>query len=193
MPRRNLFAAVLAAGGGRRYGAQKLLQEYGDMPLVVRAARLAESVCGARSVLVTGSDWRDVAGACAPLQGFLVRNDGWDSGLGGSIAAGVRAVSGAADALLLMLADQPLVTPEHLEALIARWNGSRRRIVATAFAGVTGPPALFPAAYFGALAALAGDRGARTVLADAAEHVETVTFEAAAVDIDRPEDLASLR
>ncbi|HZD53670.1 MAG TPA: nucleotidyltransferase family protein [Woeseiaceae bacterium] len=188
-----LFALVLAAGGGSRFGGQKLLQPYRGTPLVRRAVRLAESLCGAESVLVTGSRWRAVFETCAPLEGFLVRNDDWESGLGSSITAGVGCIRRAAGAALVILADQPLITQDHLGALVARWNGSTERIVATAFADVIGPPALFPAAYFGALMQLQGDRGARPVLAAFAEYAETITFEPAGVDIDQPEDLARLR
>lgn len=192
MPGRKLFAIVLAAGGGSRFGGQKLLRPHGGMPLVARAVRTAESVCGARSVLVTGSEWRAVFEACAPLGGYMVCNADWRSGLGGSIAAGVRAVGEGADAVLLLLADQPLVSAAHLQDVIARWDGSPRRIVATGFCGVCGPPALFPAADFAALAALTGDRGAREVLTAAGRQVETLPFEPAGIDIDRPEDFAKL-
>ncbi len=192
MPETKPFAVVLAAGAGSRFGAAKQLEAYRGTPLVTRAVRLAESVCGPRTLLVTGSGWRPVFDACAPLQGFLLRHAGWRSGLGSSIAAATRAVSGSADALLLLLADQPLVTAEHLRALLHAWNGSPHRIAATAFAGVTGPPALFPHSYFPALAALTGDEGARSILASAPSQVHAVPFEPAAIDIDRPEDLANL-
>lgn len=192
MPGKNLIAVVLAAGAGSRFGGSKQLQAYRGSALVTRAVRLAESVCGPRTLLVTGSDWRAVFDACAPLEGFLLRNDDWQSGIGSSIAAAARAVSGSADALLLLLADQPLITQSHLQALVDTWNGSPRLIAATAFAGVTGPPALFPARYFPALSALAGDQGARSVLTGAGADVRTVAFEPAAVDIDWPEDLAGL-
>lgn len=190
-PGKKLVAVVLAAGGGRRFGGRKQLQAYRGTPLVTRAVRLAESVCGSRTLLVAGSDWRPVVDACAPLEGFLVRNADWQSGIGSSIAAATRAIAGSADALLLLLADQPLITREHLEALIDAWDGSPRLIVATAFAGVAGPPVLFPARYFPALKALSGDRGARSVLA-AADDVRTLPFAPAAVDIDRPGDLDNL-
>ena len=191
MPETRIIAAVLAAGSGSRFGGDKLLREYRGAPLVERAARMAEAVCGAGTLLVTGSDWRRVFDACAPLEGFLVRNGDWASGLGSSIAAAARAAAGA-DALLLLLADQPLVTSEHLRALISTWNGSSRHIAATGYAGVTGPPALFPARYFPALATLSGDMGARPVLTAAGTGVRTVVFEPAAADVDRVEDLAKL-
>lgn len=192
MPAKNLIAVVLAAGAGSRFGGRKQLHAYRGTPLVTRAVRLAESVCGPRTLLVTGNDWRPVFDACAPLAGFLLRNDDWRSGIGSSIAAATRAISGSADALLLLLADQPLITEGHLRALVDAWNDSPRLIAATAFAGVTGPPVLFPARYFPALSALSGDQGARSVLTGAGAEVRTVPFEPAAVDIDRPEDLASL-
>ena len=192
MPEKRIIAAVLAAGSGSRFGGGKLLQEYRGTPLVLKAVRLAETVCGPRTLLVTGSEWQRVFEACAPLPGFLVRNEDWPSGLGSSIASAARVASGRADALLLLLADQPLVTAEHLRALISAWNGSPRRIAATAFAGVTGPPALFPARYFPALAKLSGDRGARPVLTAAGADVRTIVFEPAGVDVDRFKDLAKL-
>jgi molybdenum cofactor cytidylyltransferase len=189
---KQLFAIVLAAGSSTRFGGQKQLQPYHGAPLVAHAVRLAESICGPRTLLVTGSKWHSVFDACEPLQGFLLRNADWESGIGGSIAAGARAVSHAADALLLLLADQPLITRTHLRALIDTWNVSPRQIAATAFADVTGPPVLFPARYFPALAALDGDQGARPVLAAAGSNVLTIPFEPAAVDIDLPEDLSRL-
>lgn len=192
MPEKRIIAAVLAAGSGSRFGGGKLLREYRGTPLVLKAVRLAETVCGPRTLLVTGSEWQRVFEACAPLPGFLVHNEDWPSGLGSSIAAAARVVSGRADALLLLLADQPLVTAEHLRALVSTWHGSPRHIAATAFAGVTGPPALFPARYFPALATLSGDQGARPVLTAAGTDVRTVVFEPAAVDVDRVEDLAKL-
>lgn len=192
MPSSDVFAVVLAAGGASRFGGDKLLQVWRGQPLAAHALRAAEAVCGSRSVLVTGSQWRGVFDACTPLAGFLVCNPGWRSGIGGSIAVGVEAVRHAAEAVVIMLADQPLVTAEHVTGLIARWHRAPGRIVATAFAGVLGPPVLFPAGYMAQLAGLSGDRGARSVIGHAGAQVESIAFEAAAADVDRPEDLRRL-
>lgn len=188
MPRPSIFAIVLAAGSSSRFGATKQLQEYHGAPLVRRAVNLAEAVCGECSVLVTGHDWLAVFDACKPLRGFVVHNSGYHSGMASSIASGVRAVQHAADAILLLLADQPLVTTAHLETLVSDWTGSPDAAVATAFAGSVGPPVLLPARYFGELTALRGDRGARAILTDAGTALKTVAFEPAAIDVDRPED-----
>ena len=193
MDRKHLFAIVLAAGASRRFRATKQLANYCGEPLVCRAARLAEAVCAERSVLVTGSDWRRVHDACAPLQGFFVRNEAFESGMGGSIACGVRAVAGTADAVLLLLADQPLITTPYLQQMIDEWNESDTRIVCSEFAGVVGPPVIFPARYFDELVSLEGDKGARVLLDAHQKRVTKLPCEAAATDIDIPHDLVELQ
>lgn len=189
---RSVFAAVLAAGESRRFGRNKLLAALDGQPLVGRAAELAHAVCGERSVLVTGHERAAVTAAAGNATRFLVANDQYAQGIGSSIALVSRAVAHVADALLILLSDQPLVTTAHLEALVGKWSGADDEIVATAFAGTTGPPVLFPRGAFTALGRLSGDRGAKRVLEDPAFDVRTVPFEDAAIDIDTPADLAGL-
>ena len=189
MDRKRLFAIVLAAGASRRFRATKQLANYCGEPLVCRAARLAEAVCAERSILVTGSDWRRVHDACAPLQGFFVRNESFESGMSGSIACGIRAVAETADAVLLLLADQPLITAAYLQQMIVAWNGSDTAIVCSEFAGIVGPPVIFPARYFGGLTSLEGDKGARALIDAHHEQVIALPCEAAASDIDTRDDL----
>ena len=190
---RRVFAIVLAAGRATRFGSAKQLAAFDGAPLVVRAVRLAESVCGTHSVLVAGHEWQPVVAACAPLQGFFVNNSEHAEGMGSSIASGTRSIMHVADAVLLLLCDQPLVRRDHLERLLAVSRQDPGRIVASAYAGTAGPPILFPRRWFGDLAALQGDRGAREILEQAPDDVRVVTVEEAAIDIDRPEDLRELQ
>lgn len=187
-----LFAIVLAAGSGSRFGGAKQLATYDGTPLAARALRVAEAVCGPRSVLVVGHEWQAVLDACRPLQGFFTCNTAYRAGMGGSIACGVKAVREAADAVLLMLADQPLVTVAHLQQLIAASRGSRDCMAVTSFAGTQGPPVIFPRSCFSDLSELAGEQGARAVLERAGGRTRRVGFEPAAMDVDTPEDLERL-
>ena len=184
-----VFAVVLAAGRSRRFGRSKLLEVLDGEPLVRRAARLARAVCGDRTVLVSGYDSAAVRSAAGEAPQCVIVNDRYENGMGHSIALAANAVAHAADALLLLFADQPLVTAEHLQALVDEWSGADKEIVATAYAGTQGPPVLFPRGAIGALGALTGDEGARRVLQDPAFDVRTVPFEDAAIDIDTPADL----
>ncbi|MGI9260848.1 MAG: nucleotidyltransferase family protein [Woeseiaceae bacterium] len=187
-----LFAIVLAAGRSLRFGSTKQLAPYSGRPLVARAMSEAESVCGRHSVLVAGNEWRNVSAACEQLQGFLVVNTAFRDGLSTSIRAGIASVAGAADAVLLMLGDQPLITGAHLQALVDRWRESPESIVASAYAETLGPPVIFPRYCYPELAALSGDRGAKSVINANIDKVVRVDCAAAAVDIDRPEDLESI-
>jgi len=187
-----LFAIVLAAGKASRFGATKQLAKIDDTTLVARAIRSAESVCGERSVLVTGMDWQAVAAASEPLCGYLVVNSEYASGISGSLNAGIAAVSPAADAVLLMLADQPLVTTRHLQNLVAEWQKSPDLIIASAYSATMGPPVIFPRQYYSELLSVDGDRGAKSVLEANSDRVLVVEFEAAGIDIDHPDDLARI-
>jgi molybdenum cofactor cytidylyltransferase len=193
IPDRAVFAAVLAAGRSQRFGRSKQLEVIGGKPLVRHAAELAREACGDRSILVCGHQCSAVARAAGDAPQFLLVNERHDDGLGGSIALVAAAVSQVADALLLLFADQPLITAQHLRALIDGWSGADNEVVATAFSGTVGPPVLFPRGAFGELGKLSGDRGAKSVLDNPAFDVTTIPFAGAAIDIDTATDLESLQ
>jgi molybdenum cofactor cytidylyltransferase len=188
-----IFSLVLAAGSASRFGSTKQIARLDGAPLVQSAMQAANLACGDRCVLVTGYDWRAVIRACEPIRGFMVRNDRFAAGLGTSIGLAVRNVRHVATAVVVMLADQPRVSAEHLQALIAAWSRADSEIVATGYSGSAGAPVLFPAACFADLAGLDGDTGGKHLLEDPRFALRTVDFEPAAIDIDTPEDLRRLQ
>lgn len=188
-----VFAVVLAAGCASRFGATKQLSEFDGAPLARLAINLAHDVCVNHSMLVVGHDWLAVSAACQPLPGFLILNDHFAEGIGASISRAVRSLRHAASAIIVLLADQPLITREHVRGLLDAWSGADNAIVATAFAGTVGPPALFAHGCFADLWQFTGDQGARELLFDDRFSVTTVDFDDAAFDIDTPQDLDRLR
>lgn len=185
----SVFTVVLAAGQASRFGKTKQLENYAGLPLVTRAVRLAQTISGANSVLVVGHDWQDVTDICAPLAGFFVLNPYYADGLATSIEAAIRSIADIADAVLLLLADQPLITSDHCHALIQAWRASPEAIVSSAFADTVGPPVIFPQRDFAALMSLKGDSGARSIIRANAERAISINFAPAALDIDRRSDL----
>jgi CTP:molybdopterin cytidylyltransferase MocA len=187
-----LAGLVLAAGAARRFGGPKALVHYRGEPLVARAARRLAVCCGAGVTVVVGADAVKVAAALPVLSGLqVVENPQWSTGLAGSLAAGVAALPAAATAVLVLLADQPLVDGTDLAALVAAWRRAPDRIAAARFDEVAGVPAILPRRAWPALAALEGDQGARAVIAAATDRVE-VPMPHAAWDVDTPDDLARL-
>lgn len=201
---------LLAAGKGSRLGRPKALVELGGQTLAERGvAMLREG--GADPVLV-------VTGA-APLSMatiYTVYNPEWRSGMGSSLAAGLRALdaepgalgpepdvgSGALDrepdagsgAAVIALADQPLVGAEAVRRLIAAYRRGAAVAVAS-YGGKPRNPVLIAREHWPAVLELAtGDTGARPFLR---AHPELVTLvecgdTGSPDDIDTPEDLERL-
>lgn len=186
---KRVFAIVLGAGQASRFGSTKQLAAVGDGTMISRAVEAAAGACGDHTIVVIGHESTAVAKGCEGSPGFLLVNDKHVDGIGTSIAAAVRGIRHLADAILVTLADQPLVTAAHLGAVVESWSGSADEIIATAFAGTSGPPVLFGSGCFDELANLQGDNGGRRLLSDPRYSVKLVEFEAAAIDVDTPEDL----
>ncbi len=183
---------VLAAGESRRFGATKQLAMVSGESLVHRAARRAAQACGDLSALVAGHEATQVIAAAGGHCRFLLINERYVEGIGTTVSLAARALAHVADALLIVLADQPLVPTAHLRSLIEAWSGDDDEIVATDFGATHGPPLLLPRNTFEDLMTLSGDQGARSLLHDSRFRLTSVEFEAAAVDIDTPADLDAL-
>jgi CTP:molybdopterin cytidylyltransferase MocA len=187
-------AVVLAAGASTRLGAPKQLVMHAGEPLVRRAARAALAA-GARPVLVVlGAHAGRIAPVLDGLDGAsTIVHAGWRDGLASSLAAGLHALLAAArcDAILVTLADQPLVDASALRALLDRF-GAARRIVAAEYDGVPGVPIVIGREHAAALMRLTGDRGAGAWLRSRGAEVTRVPLPAAAVDVDTPADVVRL-
>jgi CTP:molybdopterin cytidylyltransferase MocA len=117
----------------------------------------------------------------------LLVNERAAEGLGTSAALAARWAAGS-DALLILLADMPLVSAATLRKLVAACGPA-----AVAYPGhKLGAPACFPAVLFPALERLTGDSGAAQVLRGLAEVMLIGTPAEELRDVDRPEDLADV-
>lgn len=157
---RQIGIVALAAGGSSRMGQQKLLLELGGKSLVRRAVQTALAAKLGRVCVVVGSDAACVAREVADLSADIMENESWARGQATSIRAGVRSM-GDVDAVLIMVADQPFTTAEHLRALVRAYAAGEAAVYVSSHAGRRGNPALFDAAVFDDLLALEGDQGAR--------------------------------
>ncbi len=190
-PELRLAGLLPAAGAATRFGGPKQLACLGVVPLVRLAVQRLLPCCDAGVSVVTGAWAAEVERALDGLGVRCVRNSRWTLGLGGSIALGVRQLPGAADAVLILLPDQAGVEAADLRRLASAWRRRPERVVAAGYADGAHVPAIFPRARFAALAALAGDRGAKPLLEHEAGLI-TVGMPGAALDVDTPEDLARI-
>jgi molybdenum cofactor cytidylyltransferase len=134
--------------------------------------------------------------ALAGLPVTLVHNPDYAEGLSTSLKTGIAAVPAQADGAIVCLGDMPQVSAALIDRLIAAFEPERGALVVIpTIAGKRGNPVLWARRFFGDLAALEGDVGARHLIGGYAEAVAEVAVEdaAALTDVDTPEALIAVR
>ncbi|HVE79349.1 MAG TPA: nucleotidyltransferase family protein [Gemmatimonadaceae bacterium] len=193
-----IAAVVLAAGASSRFAGHKLLATLYGAPVVHHAVQAALAMPVDEVVVVLGRDPAAVRAAVGSLPARFVEHAAFADGMGGSLAAGIAALSPGTAAALVLLGDQPTVRPEAGAALVAAWHGSRAPVVVPEYEEapgqrVRGHPVLFDASVFADLRGLRGDAGARGIIAAHADRVVGVPVDGPPPpDVDTPGDLARL-
>lgn len=183
-------AIVLAAGSSQRMGRLKQLLPIDGRPMVHRVASAVAELGLVQVIVVTGARAGAVGNALADLPVDIVVNESWSEGMSSSMHAGLRALRPDIQAVLLVLADQPALTADVLQLLVARYRATGALIVAPFYHGQRGNPVLFDRALFPELLAVQGDRGGRKLIARYSGQVEHVEVDdpAVIIDIDSPDD-----
>jgi CTP:molybdopterin cytidylyltransferase MocA len=187
-----LAGLLLAAGASRRLGRPKQLLVHRGRTLVERAADAALAVCDDGVVAVLGANQSEIEAALAGRALAIVTNPRWEAGIGASLAAGVARLPSGCDGVLVLLCDQARVEAPSLQKLVQRWRAEPDRVVAAAYGGGAGAPAIFPRHCFAALGALAGDTGARALIAREGAAALRVAMPEAAFDVDDEAAAAAL-
>jgi molybdenum cofactor cytidylyltransferase len=181
---------VLAAGGSSRLGRPKQLLPYRGATLLDAVLDTARECPFDQRVVALGGSAGEVR-AGVDLAGFdLVVNESFGDGCSSSIAAALRVVDPRCEVLVLMLGDQPGVSPETVRALLtgrgdpatgARAPSGPSRptapIAVCAYSDGRGHPFAFSRSVFGELSALHGDKAVWKLLEQRAGDVVEVPVE----------------
>ncbi|HEY88503.1 MAG TPA: HAD-IIA family hydrolase [Thermoflexia bacterium] len=186
---------VLAAGGSTRFGEAKQLLEWDGRPLVAHSVDLAWSAGLTPVTVVVGAEAERVIPALEGRPCQILRNYRWAEGLSSSLSVGLAALPASIEAAVFLPVDQPGLTPQFLQALVARWRASGADIVVPTHQGRRGGPVLFARTLFPALAQLSGDVGGRALFAAHADRLVTlpVTDPRLLADVDTLAAYAALR
>ena len=193
-----VVALVLAAGASSRFGSPKLLAPLRGRPLLQHALDAVAAAGIDDVVVVLGADAAGIEAAIAWRgERRAVNERPWD-GLSSSLRVGLDAaveVPGA-DAVLVVLGDQPAVRPDVIRAVLA--VGASREAAHAQFVRPRYPvdpapnPVLVRRSAWALAAGLDGDRGLGPLLADRPELVVEVAVEGENPDVDTPADLAAV-
>lgn len=188
----NIAILLLAAGASTRLGHPKQLIQLDTQSLLEKAAGAALD-SGCQPVLVVlGAYAEKIKPVVQHLPVQIVENAAWQSGMGSSIACGIPFLEKdfpELEAVILMLCDQPFVQADTLLQLVKSWRENGAGIVASAYGGTFGPPAVFGRRFFKELGMLESEKGAKSVMMAHKEELVLLPFPEGAVDLDTAGDL----
>jgi len=182
---------VLAAGGSQRLGAPKQLLPFNGCTLLDHVLNTARACDLDQLVCVIGGSADDIRARVNLVDVHVVENQHFGEGCSSSIAAALTAVDSKADVLVLMLGDQPGVTPQTVNALLAGRNDSP--YAACAYEDGRGHPLAFARSTFLDLETLHGDKGVWKLLDRHADAVVDVPVAGPIPrDVDTEEDYRAI-
>lgn len=184
-----IAVVVLAAGSSSRMGEPKQLLPADNDLLITKAVSTALAANVFKVVVVLGHRVQDIRDRIQHLPVSILINDQWAKGMGSSIKCGISFLKeNSLDAAILMTCDQPLLTTNHLNALILKYQENKGSIVASRYSGLSGIPALFDKSFFDRLLQIDDQQGAKKVIEENRDHVFAVEFAGGNIDLDTPED-----
>ncbi|MBN9426405.1 MAG: nucleotidyltransferase family protein [Burkholderiales bacterium] len=187
-------AVLLAAGAGERLGHRpKCLLELGGVPLIRRQIIALSGAGVDELVVVVGHHAERVLPVIEAFPVTVVRNPHPDEGQVSSQRLGLAALGGKLDAVIVALADQPLINAQDIGALISAWKKRREgaSVVYPEVNGERGNPVIFDISVRDDILAGSVKVGCRQWQARHAERVMPFITDNRRykVDIDTPEDI----
>ncbi len=187
---------ILAAGESTRFGAVKQLLPWKGTTLLQHSIETISCLNCSDRFVILGANHNLIKSKIDFSEVEVLMNNDWKLGLGSSIACGVNHLlqnGSEVDAVLIVLADQPVINSEYLNTMINEFKVGRKHIIASSYGNEKkGVPALFDKCYFEELSNLQGDKGAKALIKNDSKNVTLVKGGNRLVDIDSFEDYEQL-
>ena len=193
-------AIILAAGSSSRMGGgrHKLLLPLDDRPVLAHVIDASLASQARPIIVVLGHQSDHVRSQIKPYtihdKITLIENVHYQQGMSSSLCIGIQTLltngyrkdtsSYQVDSALIVLGDQPLITPQIIDTLISMYRTTGKPIVAPLYKGKRGSPVLFDKSLFSELIEITGDEGGRTVLERHRHEVELIEIGDALANYD---------
>jgi molybdenum cofactor cytidylyltransferase len=187
-----ITALVPAAGLSTRLGRNKLLLSFRGKSVISCAIDTLLDSAVDEIIVILGHEADQVRAAIGEKRVRFVENRDYQEGLGSSVRAGFAAISVQTTAVMIYLADQPLLESGEVNSLIrlfAEADKANKSIVVPFFRGQRGNPVIVNSSYRASVLAATGETGCRRVIKQHPDQVLAAEMETDHVvrDIDTME------
>jgi molybdenum cofactor cytidylyltransferase len=192
-----LTAVVVAAGMSTRMGQNKLLLEFRKKPLIAHTVDTLLASAVDEVIVVLGHEAERVRNKIAGKPVKVIENPAYREGLSTSVRAGVEAVSPQSEAIMICLADQPLLQPDDVNRLVKAFTHAKeagKLILVPFYHGERGNPVVLDSSYREAILGIVGDVGCKGVIKRFPDKVFALEMETDHVvrDVDNLEDYQTI-
>ena len=178
---------ILAAGASSRMQAIKQLLPWKKTTLLGNAIEQGLNSNAEEVYVILGANAEIIKDGISNYTVNIIENKNWQQGIGSAIACAINYLKIEQinyDAVLIALADQPLITVAYFNLLIEQYTTNQKRIIASNINNIPSVPAIFDAFYFEELATLNQDKGAKSIIKAASNDVFMVDAAINLVDVD---------
>lgn len=165
-------------------GQPKLLLPFGDSTILEQTVDHFLASVVSEVIVVLGDRADAMARRLGRRPVRVARNPAYRRGMSTSIAIGLGMIGPESGAVMLALADQPLVGSDTINHLVSVFNSNNKSIAVPVYRGHRGHPVIFSLKYREALLGLEGDVGGREIVARHPDDVLEVAVDCAGVATD---------
>jgi molybdenum cofactor cytidylyltransferase len=189
-----IAGVILAAGKASRMGTPKQLLPYKETTILGEVLKNALQSALDPLMVVLGFMADEIRRRIDFGTATVVIADAYDLGQSASLKAGLSHVPDDCDGALFLLGDQPLITADIIDTLIAQYRRFNNDILIPTYGGKRGSPVLIGRPLFPQLHTLTGDTGGRVLFERFADRIMEIEVgqESICIDIDTPADYEKL-
>lgn len=189
-----ISSILLAAGSSRRLGTPKQLLELEGKPVLQHVVDALGDSQVEEIVVVLGHEAERIRASIElPSNCLTVVNENHAEGQSTSLRLGLETVDRSADAVVIVLGDQPRLQPEMVDTVVGAFRERGAPFVRATFAGRQGHPLLAARSQWDALRNITGDKGARLLLRGSSVVVEEIEMDGTLLDLDTWDDYEILK
>jgi len=185
-----IWAIILAAGESRRMGEPKLLLPFGGKTIIETVVNNAVQSKADGVLVVLGSSAEEIAGQIKNFPAKTSVNPNFRQGMLSSIQWGFESMPEGTRAVLVMLADQPMIPSSVIDRVIDAYRKTEKSIVLPVYNKRRGHPILIDMKHRDEVKQISPDTGLRALIHNHAEDILEVDVDAPGIlrDIDTLED-----